>query len=91
MSQFKPGDSVLIIFSNNPKHAGAVAEVLEVFSDTKLLYKYRGELHSGHADGGPLAFIQIPSGGIWMYRHRHLIPLRGDFAPEQQKSREVVA
>lgn len=76
MSQFKPGDLALIVGSSGRRP--------EVIGRTIQL------VEMVECRGGP--------GWMWMDGslqeftiEKHLMPLRGDFTPEQQKSREVAA
>jgi hypothetical protein len=89
--QFKPGDLALVIKSGAPQDIGRCIEVLDVLIDDRQLYQYLGETHEGDADGSLSAFIRFDDGDVWMFGQSDLMPLRGDFAPMQAKSREVTA
>jgi hypothetical protein len=88
---FKPGDLALIINCGDKSLIGKAVEVLELLIDSKKEYDAYGCLHTGAADGSLSAFIDLGGGDVWLFSQKNLMPLRGDFAPEQQKSREVVA
>lgn len=92
MSQFKPGDLAMIIGSSEPADIGRVCEVVGVLIDDRWTHTFMGERHDGCADGVWSAFVDLGSdhGGIWMFGQNQLMPLKKDFQPEQQKSREVV-
>lgn len=90
MSQFKPGDLALVINSGDEACIGRIVEILEVLIDTKKEYKAYGFTHGGLADGSPSAFVDFGGDDIWLFAQKNLMPLKGDFQPEQQKSREVV-
>lgn len=88
MSKFKPGDLALTLIDLPPVMAGSVVEL-----ETKIT---KGDLV--HTPSGPL----IANGNGWIcihdlvpgkcaYGENALMPLRGDFQPEQQKTKEVEA
>lgn len=87
--QFKPGDLALVIKSRAPQHIGRCVEILDVLLDDLEIYQYLGETHEGDADLSLSAFIRFDDFGVWMIRQSHLMPLRGDFAPERQKAQAV--
>lgn len=102
MSQFKPGDLALIVGSSkgtSPNIGMAVELVIKLCTNDYFnLPDGRRAVNKGpecwmvEASGLVATTIQtgrIDLGGISLIEERHLIPLRGDFAPEQQKSREV--
>jgi hypothetical protein len=75
MSQFKPGDLALIIGTTGRRPELIGTTVELMFSFSNI----HGDLWAWR-DGEKLECTQ----------EKHLMPLRGDFQPEQQKSREVV-
>lgn len=87
--QFKPGDLAIIV-STGPRceqNLGKVVEVVEVecppLDDHPICV--RGDGMVGQLAG----FGAVrPAHTNWC-RPRQLMPLRGDFAPEQQKAREA--
>lgn len=103
MSQFKNGDLALIIGSDkgtSPNIGMAVELSLklrtnDVFSlpDGRRAVNRGPECWVVEASGLLASAYNIGRadlGGIALVEERHLVPLRGDFQPEQQKSREVV-
>ncbi|WP_346395227.1 hypothetical protein [Pseudomonas syringae] len=101
-NQFKPGDLALIVGSSKgiSPNIGMAVELIQNLSTNdefnlpdgrRLLNRgpacwviaAAGLLASRH-DGG-----WIDVGGIALVMEHHLIPLRGDFAPEQQKAKEA--
>ncbi|CAE6949968.1 conserved protein of unknown function [Ectopseudomonas oleovorans] len=93
MSRFNPGDIAI-----TTRHALAFAHgnpVIEAGSQVKLLA--RGERGEEFAVGEVTYRLRNP---MWVVERdglraivaeRHLIPLRGDFTPEREKSSEVPA
>lgn len=100
MSQFKPRDLALIISSRNEENIGRVVTVVRF----AFAGEHINQGAAGYAiadDGGVIVEGEIvvnrahdKSIKKTVSRHvfgpRDLMPLRGDFQPEQQKSREVV-
>ena len=88
MSQFKVGDLALTLISLSILPAGSVVE----------LYK---AINPGDNVGSKHRPVPAAVKGWWCahseigdrlpFAETSLMPLRGDFAPEQQKSREVSA
>ncbi|GFM89367.1 hypothetical protein PSCICO_47660 [Pseudomonas cichorii] len=90
--QFKPGDLALVISSGEKGLIGRVVEVLKVLFDDREEYDAYGEIHEGHADGSPSAFVDFGGhNGVWFFSQKNLMPLRGDFLSEQQKAQAVPA
>jgi hypothetical protein len=87
MSNFKAGDLALI------KYGDAAGELVELVSrhttDGEVV---RGVADTFVADGGVQWLVSwVHEGAEGLYDEHWLMPLRGDFQPEQQKSREVPA
>jgi len=85
---FKPGDLALVI------SGGFLGETAEL-----LRFVLPGEEVVSPSSGKIYVFRPAAGVGGWLCRFRsewaikhekNLMPLRGDFAPERQKSREVV-
>lgn len=105
MSQFKAGDSALIIGSPWPDcpNIGRQVELVGLYGPGDEFVAPDGKPGSNGTDESLwLCFsadlkamnmrdIWIDRGGVAFARETHLMPLRGDFQPEQQKSREVSA
>lgn len=88
--QFKPGDLALVINCGQEERIGTTVEVLEVLLDDQKEYQAYGFTHEGHGDGSPSAFVDFGgTGDVWFFSQKNLMPLRGDFAPEQQKAKEA--
>lgn len=75
-SNFKPGDLALIIGSSG-RRPELIGHTIQLVEMTEC----RGGPGWTWMDGSLQEFTLV----------KHLMPLRGDFAPEQQKSREAVA
>lgn len=75
MSHFKPGDLALIIGTTG-RRPELIGRTVQIVERVPLI------------SGPGWTWMEGP----WEERacEKHLMPLRGDFAPEQQKSREVV-
>lgn len=102
--QFKPGDLALIVGSNTggSPNIGMAVELSQKLStnDEFSLPDGRTIINRGPAcwavkaqglSASTLSAGWIDLGGIALVEERHLIPLRGDFAPEQQMSKAVPA
>lgn len=87
--QFKPGDLALTL-TQGFGFAPMTTVKIDVF------------LHKGETGQEPDGGLFTPKFDGWVvyrddedgagfFKPEHLMPLRGDFAPEQQKSRDVVA
>ncbi len=98
MSQFKPGDLAILKSSGYEHLAGCVVELVAYVSDAPSYVRdgirYQNPVEDriwwvrlvhGQTYATPLRgdVSDGPCGA------RRLIPLRGDFAPERQKSREL--
>lgn len=80
MSQFKPGDLALVIGScgRKPELVGTVVTLLECW-----------DFKHGVRRGERGWFVaEVKEWSVTL--ERHLMPLKGGFVPEQQKSRELV-
>jgi len=95
MSQFKSGDLALVVATKTGLNIGKVVtldrmilagERIEL-DDMILNVVEDGWLATGDLLASfPIGVKQVKQHG---FRTKCLMPLRGDFAPEQQKSREV--
>ena len=98
---FKPGDLALIVGARRrPDAIGKVVELVEYLhpgQEGSFLFNNRGPFTNADDEatwlvvGDIEAFSFIDIHGLALVSPRYLMPMRGDFAPEQQKSREVVA
>lgn len=100
MSQFNPGDLAVIINAFREQNIGKTVELVRFSSGRWIPYG-----NDGHqADNWRLARCWVINGDIEtdqdlegenvtlsqaVAMEAHLMPLRGDFAPEQQKSKAV--
>ena len=99
---FKPGDLALIVGARSyPRNIGKTCELVELLKPSQISAWLDPE------DGRPVnnasgfeCWLVIGNGlisgiqdtrGACLALPSHLMPLRGDFAPEQQKSREVIS
>ncbi|MFW3166298.1 hypothetical protein WBQ28_17600 [Pseudomonas syringae pv. syringae] len=96
-NQFKPGDLAILKTSEAEHLVGSVVELIEyVGSDEHLVHD--GARYSNRA-GDRFWWVKICSGQKYLTvrglvsegfcAEKRLIPLRGDFAPEQQKAKEA--
>lgn len=99
MSQFKPGDFAMIVDRRaGEANVGRVVLLIESLGFPSV-YSWR-DIEYRNVTGSQVWVIEVQGdpletrhnttamrGPICEYK---LMPLRGDFAPEQQKSREVV-
>lgn len=99
MSKFKAGDLALIVGCNkNPKNLGKVVELIAWVSPGEVFHAPDGREYLADTDqrsGGWVVqgenFVSRNSQPWGWVEERHLIPLNGDFQPEQQKAKEVSA
>lgn len=103
MSQFKPGDLALIVGSDNfPDQIGAVCELVQFLRERDEYQTPCGQICHAPKDAWLIVGDAVIGGFTWggaavrtpgqaIAPESNLMPLRGDFAPEQQKSREVAA
>ncbi|MBS7559948.1 hypothetical protein KHO49_16520 [Pseudomonas sp. RC4D1] len=102
--QFKPGDLALIVSSSkgtSPNIGMAVELVIKLrtndcfnLPDGSRAVNKGPECWMVEAPGlsaMTLQAVHIDLGGISLVQERYLMPLRGDFTPEQQKAKEVPA
>lgn len=100
MSQFKPGDLALIIKSCNEENIGRVVTVVRFGYQDELIDQGKAGFAIANL-GDVIVDGEIIVSKIFNQKIKHtvsrhvftsdcLMPLRGDFQPEQQKSREVV-
>lgn len=101
---FKPGALALIINSGAPENIGKTVRLVEFVAPHGDKFVREGVMFGPRSqdtwiveslDGSKSLFrgyiqrnIMVSSGPC---RQKWLMPLRGDFTPEQQKSREVIA
>jgi len=88
---FKPGDLALLLIGIGPLGAGSAVELIKrIDAGTEV-----DLVGGGKAECLECSWVfshsQIPAPGLAFAAERLLMPLRGDFAPERQKSREVAA
>jgi len=100
--QFKPGDLALIVRATHPDNLGKVVELLRRTSEPRICLSDGGIARN---DGSIVCWeitcesLTTTRGGVPMridakfgaIPENNLMPLRGDFVPEQQKSREASA
>lgn len=99
--QFKSGDFVVIVGANSlTQNIGKQCRLREYVTKGDLYVAPNGIVYQ-HEDvpcwtlvgDGLVAVVEdeVVDLGFGIHEPRHLMPLRGDFAPEQAKSREVIA
>lgn len=104
-NQFKPGDLAMIVGSHS-RHSPNIGRAVELSmlvmpGDAFIAPDGRGAMNCTDVavwlvlGEGLLAKnmndVWIDRGGMSLTQGKYLMPLRGDFAPEQQKSRKVIA
>lgn len=88
MSKFKVGDLALTLIDLPPVMAGSVVELETKITKGDIVYTQSGPML---ANGNGWICIHELIPGKYAYGDNALMPLRKDFQPEQQKSREVEA
>lgn len=88
MSQFKVGDFALTLIDLPPLMAGSVVELVERLTKGDIVKTPYGPLVA-LGNGWICAHELVPLNAA--YSDKALMPLRGDFTPEREKSREVPA
>lgn len=98
MSQFKAGDLALIVGARRrPESIGKVVELIEYLppgQEGEYVSGNRGPFTNADDEstwlvlGDVSSFGDLP--GVALVAPRFLMPLKGEFQPEQQKSQEVV-
>ncbi len=99
--QFKPGDLAILKSSDAPQLVGATVELIDYLGTEPGRY---GPFQIENPKGKRLWWVRICSGQEVRFpsgettgcdegacAEARLIPLRGEFTPEQSKSREVPA
>lgn len=100
--QFKPGDLALLVCATREENIGKTVELVRFSQERWVPYGVDGytannaQMVSCWVINGDIVTDQDFEGENIAIKQAvamecHLMPLRGDFAPEQQKSREVVA
>lgn len=98
--QFKPGDLALIINTiKRPENVGKSCELVAfMVPGERLEFDYDGRKSITHIGANPAWLVagddvigSSGAAGFALVRPSHLMPLRGDFAPEQQKAMELIA
>ena len=96
--QFKPGDLAMLKSSEAPDLVGSVVELVEYLGDESFVM--RGGRMLANNKRARIWWVSITSGQVFENRDGHkaadgfcaqyrLMPLRGDFTPEQQKAKEA--
>lgn len=86
---FKPGDLALTLTTKYRFPAMSQVELIVFLREDQQAQEPDSHIWTAPYDGWVAGRGQ--GEGYGFYRPSQLLPLRGDFAPEQQKSREVVA
>lgn len=98
--QFKPGDLALIVGGESP-NLGLCVELIYKISNRELFLSPDGKLVGRYfGPGGWVVWGQevkansleigwVNVGGLAPVSDKNLIPLRGELAPEQQKTKEA--
>ena len=99
--QFKPGDLVIIVGANSlTQNIGKHCELRQFVVCGDRFLAPNGVMYDHYdvpcwtlAGEGLVAVIdgEVVDFGFGIHEERHLMPLRGDFAPTEQKSQTVPA
>lgn len=88
MSKFKPGDLALTLIDLAPVMAGSIVELVEHIAKGDVVLTPEGP-RVAIGEGWICAHALVPLNAA--YAVSALMPLRGDFQPEQEKAKEVEA
>lgn len=91
MHEFKPGDLAIITTVVGPVQPGSVVTVGELWEKGTRIRNTDGDKFETTEDLYCFNHPSIQDGFFGHAPIRFFIPLRGDFAPERQKSQEVPA
>lgn len=91
MHNLQPGDMAVITTSVGPVQPGSVVEIVEFWPAGTVVVEQDGKKRLVLEDKYLFNASAIPSGLNGQAPVRFFIPLRGDFAPERQKSQELPA
>ncbi len=86
-NNFKPGDPALTLISSFGFAAMTTVKLDMFLSNGQTAQEPDGRLFTPKFDGWVVYRDGEPGGGF--FRPEHLMPLRGDFTPEQQKAKEA--
>ena len=86
---FKPGDLALTLVDRCGVPAMTQVELVELVAPGTLLTMVNGGKARFSYPSWRCSTALIPDADL-MFRPKELMPLRGDFAPEQQKAKEAV-
>ncbi|MBC8786543.1 hypothetical protein [Pseudomonas fluorescens] len=89
MSQFKPGDLALTLVDRCGVPAMSQVEVVQFVEPETTLTMIDGRKARFSYPTWRCSAAAIPDADL-MFRVKELMPLRGDFTPEQQKAKEAV-
>ncbi|HFQ7151817.1 TPA: hypothetical protein ACHSTH_004796 [Pseudomonas aeruginosa] len=98
MSKFKAGDLVLVVAGSVPENIGKAGELAFKVQDGDCYEPVTpcGHLYHRNTSGAPVwivvgdYFSSQGCSGFCQKNERNIIPLRGDFHPEQQKVKEEI-
>ncbi|MCW1937539.1 hypothetical protein QM298_14110 [Pseudomonas mendocina] len=88
MSNFKAGDLAVTLIDLPPLMAGSIVELVEHIAKGDVVLTPQGP-RVANGEGWICAHALVPLNAA--YAASALMPLRGDFQPERQKSQEVPA
>lgn len=88
MSNFKVGDLALTLIDLAPVMAGSIVELVEHITKGDVVLTLEGP-RVAICEGWICAHPMVPKNCA--YAVSALMPLRGDFQPEQEKAKEVEA
>lgn len=98
MSKFKAGDLALVVGSDYPENNGCQVELVAFVTHGSHISSVRTEQDFHNVSGKGLWYVvgrvgnpSLELAGESFFEECQLMPLRGDFQPERQKSQEVPA
>ncbi|WP_395504737.1 hypothetical protein [Ectopseudomonas hydrolytica] len=98
MSNFKVGDLALVVGSDYPENNGCEVELIAYVKHGSTISSVRTEQDFHNVSGKSLWYVvgrvgnpKLQLAGESFFEASQLMPLRGDFQPERQKSQEVPA
>lgn len=87
--QLKPGDPALLLIGVGPLGAGSVVELIKrIGAGTEVDLVGGGKAECLECSW-VFSHLHIPAPGMAFAPERLLMPLRGDFIPDQQKTKEA--
>lgn len=84
--QFKPGDLALVIAG---RFLGQAVELIRFVQPGERVVSPTGKIYEFRPKAGVGGWLCASDSAMVIKHEKNLMPLRGDFVPEQQKAKEV--